>query len=199
MIKKIGLYGGAFDPIHQGHLIIANEVKTQLNLDEVWLVPTFQSPLKSHTPDASTAHRLSLLQLATQQYDWLKVNTIEITQSQISYTYNTVKSFKKMYPEVDFYFIIGGDRLIDLDKWYKSDELLQLITFVAVKRPHFEVPVRDDVLIVEMPLIELSSTIIRNKCQQQHSISFLLPYACEQYIKEHKLYETITSHTNSPK
>lgn len=195
MSKKIGLYGGAFDPIHQGHLMIANEVKTQLNLDEIWLIPSFQSPLKENKPYATSEQRLAILNLAVQNVEWLKITDIEIKQEQTSYTYDTVTQLKQMYSDTHFYFIIGGDRLADLHLWHRIDELLQLIDFVAVQRPYIALPdkIPNQVHLIKMPLIELSSTLIRQKCFNQQSISFLLPYECEKYIKENHLYERTTS------
>lgn len=136
-MKKVGLFGGSFDPVHTGHIELANKVIKDLDLDELWFVLAYSQPFKeSHVE--SFDQRLQLLKIATKDHKKLKVCDIESKLSTPSYTYNTVKSLKAKYKSYDFVWVIGDDQIEDLDKWHKIDDLLKIIDFVVVNRSNIE-------------------------------------------------------------
>lgn len=132
-MKKVGLYGGSFDPIHNGHIDLAKKVLKKLDLDEIWFIPSYDQPLKSEHIETFT-NRVKLLNVAIKHYKKMHVCEIEKNLPAPSYTYNTVSKLKKDYPTYDFVWIIGDDQMATLDKWYKIDKLLEVIDFVVVNR-----------------------------------------------------------------
>ncbi|MBF0846706.1 nicotinate (nicotinamide) nucleotide adenylyltransferase, partial [Streptococcus danieliae] len=127
-MKKIGLYGGSFDPVHIGHLLTATNVLETLSLDKLIFIPSNITPLKDSKLRATNEERFKMIKLSILSMPKFEVNDYEISRQSVSYTYNTVKYFKKIYPNVDLYFIIGTDRVRDLNKWYRIDELSKLVT-----------------------------------------------------------------------
>ncbi|PKR79059.1 nicotinic acid mononucleotide adenylyltransferase [Halalkalibacillus sediminis] len=186
-MKKIGLFGGTFDPPHIGHIQLVKTVLESLELDEVWLIPTYTPPHKEGAR-ADSQHRLNMLRLLIDGEDQLSISTIEYKREGKSYTLDTVKELKKLYPKNQFYFIIGGDMIDYLPKWHRIDELKQLIQFVGVQRKGYNNPNDQDVLIVEMPPIEVSSTDIRENIKLGR-VPVGLPDSVREYIKENHLYE----------
>ncbi len=187
MMRKIGLLGGTFDPPHIGHLKIAKHVYTQLSLDEIWFIPTYEPPHKLNAI-ASPKERLDMLKLLIDGYDYFFISTIEYEMKGKSYTIDTIKQFKKDFPTDQFYFIIGGDMVDYLPNWYKIDELMSLIKFVGIKRKGFEINDESNVAIIEMDLIDVSSTQIRKQLKNGESPSGL-PENILNYIRENGLYE----------
>ncbi|HLR80599.1 MAG TPA: nicotinate-nucleotide adenylyltransferase [Bacillota bacterium] len=188
-MKRIGILGGTFDPPHIGHLIIAEEVRIALDLTEVWFIPTYEPPHKDRA-SSSVEDRLNMLQRAIGEHPHFKINTIEIERSGKSYTIDTMKTFKRMYPEDEFFFIIGADMVEYLPNWFKIEELIKLVTFVGVKRPGFNVESDYPVVEVDIPIIDISSTTIRSRLARKQSIKYLTPDAVISYIKERQLYGT---------
>lgn len=186
-MKKIGLFGGTFDPPHLGHMIMADEVKDALALDEIWFIPTYIPPHKNNIA-ISAQHRINMLELAVDSRQGFKINPIEIERESTSYTIDTVKLLKQQYPDVQFYFIIGADMVEYLPKWHKIEELKKLITFVGISREGFEL--NDDVIVVESPKIDISSTMIREKIKHNKSFFYYVNSKVYKYIKEHQLYES---------
>src|SRR5699024_7333276 len=189
LMKRIGILGGTFDPPHIGHLIIAEEVRIALDLTEVWFIPTYEPPHKDRA-SSSVEDRLNMLQRAIGEHPHFKINTIEIERSGKSYTIDTMKTFKRMYPEDEFFFIIGADMVEYLTNWFKIEELIKLVTFVGVKRPGFNVESDYPVVEVDIPIIDISSTTIRSRLARKQSIKYLTPDAVISYIKERQLYGT---------
>lgn len=187
-MKKIGLFGGTFNPPHIGHLIMANEVCVALGLSEVRFMPNAKAPHKEVSQSATNEQRLKMVELAIEGVPYFKVETFELERGGISYTYDTMKALCEREPDVTFYFIIGGDMIDSLHTWYRIDELVELIHFVGVKRPGFEAKTDYNVQMVEAPEINLSSTFIRNRLQQQGSLKYLLPETVERYIRKEGLY-----------
>jgi nicotinate-nucleotide adenylyltransferase len=173
-MKKIGILGGTFDPPHFGHLIMANEVASQLNLDSVWFLPNQVPPHKVKTSSTTTVERLQMLEKATENNPLFRIETMAI--------------LKKEYPEHEFYFIIGADMIEYLPKWYKINELVQLVHFVGVKRPGFSTESIFPIIYVDAPLIDISSKMIRNRITNKETIRYLLPESVRIYIKENHLY-----------
>lgn len=184
--------GGTFDPIHIAHLITAEFVYSALGLDEIWFMPTYIPPHKRDQAITASEHRLQMLQLATRAYPEFKICSYELEQNQVSYTFNTMTYMLKKYPEHQFYFIIGGDMLKQLNSWYRSEELLQLVPFIAVNRPNYDLdqddPIRKLVNTIDIPPLMISSTEIRSRCHKGQSIRFLVPDPVLKYIKEQQLY-----------
>ena len=188
--KRIGILGGTFNPPHLGHLLMAEQVGNQLELDEVWFMPTAKPP---HAPGKTTIasqHRVQMIQLAIENKPLFKVQPYEIHRGGVNYTVDTMRHFVETYPESDFYFIIGSDSANDLSTWKQIDELVQLVQFVGVRRPgEFPYQGQYPILWVDSPLIELSSTEIRLRVYLEQSIRYQVPSKVEAYIQKHKLYE----------
>ncbi|MDW0117414.1 nicotinate-nucleotide adenylyltransferase [Sporosarcina thermotolerans] len=192
-MKKVGLLGGTFNPPHIGHLIIANEVKHALGLDEVRLMPTSIPPHKSNPTDATPEQRLRMVDLAVEGTNGLSVSAFEVEQGGVSYTFETMKRLKEHEPGSDFYFIIGGDMIDILPNWYKIEELVKVVKFVGVGRPgtigKSDFPIR----MVQIPEIELSSTLIRERIGSNGTIRFLVPEKVENFIRLEGLYGNPTN------
>ncbi|GAA0432098.1 MAG: nicotinate-nucleotide adenylyltransferase [Bacillota bacterium] len=187
-MKRIGILGGTFDPPHIGHLIIAEEVRISLELDEVWFIPSYTPP---HKEDVKTSpnNRLEMVHLAIENNRYFKVNPVEINRVGKSYTIDTIKELKKNHPHKTFYFIIGADMVEYLPKWERIDELMQLIQFVGVKRSTHSLQTHYPIVEVDIPLIEISSTLLRERLERSETIHYLLPDSVYNYIKENHLYE----------
>ena len=186
-MRKIGILGGTFNPPHIGHLIIANEVRQALGLDEVRLMPTSVPPHKKEPGDATAAQRLEMVQLAVQEVEGLIPFDFEVNRGGISYSYETMKELKAIEPNSDFHFIIG-DMIDSLPTWYRIDELMSLTSFVGVGRPGFKGKSNLPVKIVNIPQIDLSSTLIRNRIIEGGTVNFLIPPAVEAFIRKEGLY-----------
>ncbi|NYF24953.1 nicotinate-nucleotide adenylyltransferase [Sporosarcina sp. JAI121] len=187
-MKRIGILGGTFNPPHIGHLIVANEVKLALGLDEVRLMPTAVPPHKSAPGDASTAQRLRMAGLAVKNVDGLTLSAFEVERGGVSYTFDTMKQLTEIEPDVDFHFIIGGDMIDMLPKWYRIEELVTLIKFVGVRRPGAVGTTDLPIIMVDVPQIELSSTVIRNRFSKNGTVQLLIPPDVEEFIREEGLY-----------
>ncbi|MBB4825789.1 nicotinate-nucleotide adenylyltransferase [Sporosarcina luteola] len=187
-MKRIGLLGGTFNPPHIGHLIIANEVKHALNLDEVRLMPTAIPPHKLNPSDASPEQRLQMVKLAIHDADGLTSFSFEVDRGGVSYTYDTIAALRTQEPDIQFHFIIGGDMIDSLPSWHRIEDLVKIVTFVGVGRPGTIGTTKYPVQMVELPQIDLSSTLIRNRIKQGGTVSFLIPDAVKSFIREEGLY-----------
>ena len=186
--KNVGLMGGTFNPIHQAHLIMAEQVYSKLNLDEVWFVPDNIPPHIQGKDAISAKDRIEMLKIATADNPHFKVEMIEILRGGVSYTIDTIKALKKRYPKINFYFIAGGDMISDLKNWRKPEELVELVKFVGVKRPGFVQKSDYPVIWVDAPFISLSSTFIRHSVRHGSSIKYLVPDKVIEYIEKEGLY-----------
>ncbi len=187
-MKRIGILGGTFDPPHIGHLIIAQEVRESLNLDEIWFIPSSEPPHKQ-SASASAIDRLTMVEKAISDEPLFLLNTIEIERKGKSYTYDTIIQLIKMNPGMEFFFIIGADMVEYLPKWYKIDELCQLVTFVGVNRPGFTLDTPYPIVMVDVPFIEISSSMLRKRIAQNKSIKYFVNRQVQAYIEEGALYE----------
>ncbi|MFV0558119.1 MAG: nicotinate-nucleotide adenylyltransferase [Enterococcus sp.] len=186
--KQIGLLGGNFNPIHYTHLIMADQVGQALGLDRVDLMPEYLPPHVDTKTTIPAKHRLKMLELAIQDNDLLGIETCELERKGKSFTFETMQALTQKYPDTDYYFIIGGDMVDYLPKWHKIEELLQLVTFVGIKRPEFPVVSPYPILWVDAPVSDVSSSMIRNKINQGCSVNYLLPKAVQEYIFNEGLY-----------
>jgi nicotinate-nucleotide adenylyltransferase len=188
---KLGILGGTFNPVHFGHLKLAQESIGQLNLDEVIFVPTYTSPFASNDESVTAQHRFKMLKLAIAPYDKFEISTYEIDKKGISYTIDTLKHFKsKLNDNEQLYFIAGSDVLADLDKWKDVNEIFALCTFVVAKRPGFHVS--NDVSHIKFINIEardISSSQVRDMLKKGEDIDGIVPDRVLEYIRDNKLYK----------
>lgn len=187
--QRIGILGGTFNPPHLGHLIMAEQAGYQLELDEVWFMPTASPPHAQGKTTIDSKHRVAMTRLAIQDNERFKIQTYEVDRGGKNYTVETMRHFVSLYPDIDFYFIIGGDSANDLPMWYKADEIAQLVYLVGVNRPGSKpYPHHYPILWIDSPLIDISSSQIRWLVFLEQSIRYQVPRAVEEYIKEHQLY-----------
>ena len=200
--KRVGIIGGSFDPVHTGHLVIAQDALEKLELSEIVFVPAAIPPHKRHMQQADAVHRYGMLQLATEADFRFSVSDVEIQRGGISYTIDTVRHLQEERPDDNWMLIVGSDTLVDLHNWYKIDELLGLCEVASFLRPgesSLEAIGRKVALpeasrkkllenIIEAHLIEISSTEIRMRVAEGLSIRYLVPAEVEMYIFEHGLY-----------
>ncbi|MED4530793.1 nicotinate-nucleotide adenylyltransferase [Metabacillus fastidiosus] len=185
---RIGILGGTFDPPHNGHLLIASEVCAALELSEIWFMPNQIPPHKQTKDFTNSEHRLNMLTLALKDKPNFKVQSIELDRKGPSYTYDTIILLKEQFPNVSFYFIIGADMIEYLPKWYNIDELIELITFVGVRRPGFQEKTEYNVRMVDVPQFDVSSSLLRNRIKNKQTTDYLLPKDVKKYIEEYHLY-----------
>jgi len=194
---KIGLMGGTFDPIHIGHLLAAQSVCEELELDEVWFMPANVPPHKEQsTGSAAAQQRLEMVRLAVAGHDRFRTTAVELEKGGVSYSIETVLLLREQHPGFDFYYIIGADMVRYLPKWVRIDELAKLVTFVGLQRPGYdagteELPphIRAAVRLASMPQIELSSTLIRERRAAGLPVRYMVPDRVNEYIEVNRLYE----------
>lgn len=187
--KQVGILGGNFNPVHNAHLIVADQVRQQLGLDQVFLMPEYEPPHVDKKETIDEKHRLKMIELALDGINGLAVETLELERKGVSYTYDTIKMLIEQHPDVDYYFIIGADMVAYLPKWYKIDELVKMVQFVGVQRPKFKAGTSYPVIWVDVPLMDISSSMIRDFIKSGRTPNFLLPKPVLDYIKEEGLYQ----------
>ncbi len=194
-MKKIGLFGGTFDPIHNGHLIISEYLRDELGLEEIWFIPANIHPLKNNQDIVGPQHRLRMAELACANNQYLRVVDIELKRDSVSYTIDTINGLLEQFAEISpsFYFLIGMDNVNDLHRWKAPDEILEKCQVVAFGRPGFKPgeaaqPFLQSIRFVHVPLLEISSTFVRNRVREGHSVRYLVPDAVDLYIQEKQLY-----------
>jgi nicotinate-nucleotide adenylyltransferase len=199
---RLGLYGGSFDPVHYGHLLLADCCREALRLDEVWLVPAAVPPHKQSRELATARQRVEMLELALAGHEQIKVSRLEIDRGGVSYTVETLRALKESQPEATVLLLMGADSLHDLPTWREPARICDLAIPAVVRRggspePDFSVlaPLVSPERLaeiraaqVEMPLIELSSTDLRERAGEGRSLRFRTPRAVEKYIETHGLY-----------
>jgi len=194
--RSIAVLGGTFNPIHWGHLILAETVRDSQGLDEVVFVPTARPPHKRVEGDIAIEHRLEMVRLAIQGQAGFRISTLEAQSERISYSIDTLDRLAQEYPEgTRIRFIVGADQLDEIESWKDYRRLLEEYGLFAVERPGsgrgaILERLRRWVIAVPMPAIELSSTEIRKRVAQGRSIRFLTPPGVEAYIRQHRLYQT---------
>ena len=186
--KQVGILGGNFNPVHNQHLLIADQVGTALNLEKVYLMPEYLPPHVDEKDTIEAEHRLNMLKLAIADNPLFDIEQAELQRKGKSYTYDTMKALIAQNPDTDYYFIIGGDMVEYLPKWYKIDELVEMVQFVGVKRPGYTIDTPYPIIWLDTPMMDLSSSLIRKKIAQGCSIRYLVPEAVRNYILEKGLY-----------
>lgn len=197
---RLGLYGGTFDPVHYGHLVLAEQCREQCDLDQVWLIPSHQSPHKTGATTSPGRARLEMLRLATAGAPDFVVSDLEIRRGGVSFTVDTLQQLHDEDPSRELFFLIGADSLYDLPTWREPQRIAELATIVAVNRGDRPLPdaanlhatlgqsLAQRVKLVTMPGIDLSGSNIRRRVHAGRSIRFLTPRAVEMYISQHGLY-----------
>ncbi len=188
---KIGLLFGSFNPIHTGHLIIANYMANHTTLDKVWLVVSPQNPLKKYNDLANTYDRLEMAKLATDNSKNISVSDVELKLPQPSYTIDTLAHLKEKYPEHDFALIMGSDNLVSLPKWKNYKLILRDYKIFVYPRPGYEntdLATHPSVTITMTPLMELSATFIRKSLAEKKNIQYFVPDSVLEFIESKNLY-----------
>ncbi len=189
---KVGLYFGSFNPIHHGHLVIANFILEHAHLDQVWFVVSPQNPLKRSATLLNEYHRLHLVRLAVENESRLKASDIEFKLPKPSYTVDTLAYLHEKYPNEAFSVIMGSDSFQNLAKWKNYRWLLQNYPIYVYRRPEHENPPNypdaRHVEIVDAPLLPISSTDIRNKIKKGQSVRYLLPDSVLEEIEKSGYY-----------
>jgi nicotinate-nucleotide adenylyltransferase len=191
--EKIGILGGTFDPIHIGHLILAEQVKDRLELDGVIFIPCLQPPHKTKRKSSPAKDRFRMIQLAIEGNRSVSVSDIELKRGGLSYTVDTLRQLKNIHPRSQIYFLTGSDMLEEIHTWREPEEIYKLAKIVIATRPGFDKfdpknRFAKKSLVVEISGVEISSSQIREKVKKRQSIKYLVPPRVEEYIKKKKLY-----------
>lgn len=186
-MKKIALFGGSFNPVHNGHIRIADIAADTLGLDRVIFIPTYIQPFKQNEKSESGKARLDMLYLATENDKRFEVSDYEIKKGGISYSYQTAEYYKAAYPDSTLYFIMGDDSYAQLNTWKNVDRLSACVQFVVFPRRGNRQ--EGNATFIDTPPMEVSSTEIRNKIMRGEDVSGLMPRGVLEYIKKNKLYE----------
>lgn len=202
-MKEYGLFGGSFNPIHNGHLYLAESVYEALGLERVILMPSGEAPHKDCSEYAAAEHRLEMCRRAAEQYDWMTVSDDEIRKNGKSYTVETLRQLTKEYPDVHWTLMIGSDMLLSFDRWYCYTEILRMAKICAVSRETGDLPALfekaealsdaescADIIVLSVRAFPVSSTQIRKKLKKNENSSCLLPKNVVQYIRLNGLYGT---------
>lgn len=200
--KRIGILGGAFDPIHYGHLLIAENAAAQYDLDEVIFMPTGQSPHKAKEYVTEAAHRCEMVRLAIADNPLFSLSRLEVDSEEIDYTYLTLETLKAQNPEQDYFFILGGDSLKDFQDWLHPERILAAACLLAAVRDDMEGSEfkqqlarlnewygQERVFRMYTPNVSVSSHEIRRRISEGKTVRYMLPEAVRRYIIDQKLYE----------
>ena len=189
MLMKIGILGGTFNPIHYGHLILAEQVLCQLKLDRVIFIPAFKSPNKNLRMSVSPLHRFHMVKLAVSGNARFIVSDIETKRKKTSYTVDTLRLIKRLYPRAQLFLIGGSDLVSELPSWKNIGEILKMAKFVLAKRPGFGKRLEGKhFLKIHVAQVDISSSLLRGLIKQKRSIRYLTPDTVIRYIQKNRLY-----------
>lgn len=200
--KRIGVFGGTFDPVHVAHLILAEQCREQGRLDQVWFVPSARPPHKQDHPRTPFGQRVEMLALALAGYPAFQLNEVERERPGPSYTADTLDELHRRHPGTDFWLIIGSDSLADLPVWHAPNRIVSQAGLLVVARPGWQVldagHLRQALRVpegqalrlqaVSMPLLEIASRDLRQRAREDRSLRYFVPRAVECYIETHHLY-----------
>ncbi|MHB8899102.1 MAG: nicotinate-nucleotide adenylyltransferase [Thermoguttaceae bacterium] len=201
---RVGLFGGTFDPIHYGHLLLADAAREQCDLDEIWFVPAAVPPHKQDAEVASGEARAEMIELAVAGNPGMLVSRFELQRGGVSYTVDTLRHFRGETPDAELFFLMGADMLHDLPNWREADMVCRLAIPIVADRPGSgqldyrclaAIATAERIALfrdfqIEMPQIDLSSSEIRLRVAQGRSIRYRTPRAVQKYIEVHGLYLT---------
>jgi nicotinate-nucleotide adenylyltransferase len=187
---KIGVLGGTFNPVHNGHIYLAGEVIKKLSLDKVIFVPSKITPLRRRSEIIDSEERFKLIQLAIKDYHKFELSRLEIDKAGVSYTIDTLRALREKFgKEAELFFIAGSDLAGELNKWKDFDQILKLSNFVIVRRPNYELPpVDEDIMVIDIEAKDISSCDIRKRIKNNEDFKDLVPDVVYRYLKEKGLY-----------
>lgn len=199
---KIGIMGGTFDPIHIGHLLLGEFAYEDFGLDEIWFLPNGNPPHKQQTEEKDAlGHRVEMIRRAIKDVPYFKLCLHEAKENEHSYTYKTMRELNALYPDHDFYFILGADSLFSIEEWKFFREIFPACTILAAMRDDkdaadmqkkildLEQKYGAKIQILQAPLLEISSTTLRRRASRGQSIYYMVPDAVAEYIKKYNLYQ----------
>jgi len=201
--KRIGIMGGSFDPVHMGHLVIAQDAVERLNLSEVVFVPAAIPPHKQQLQRADAGHRLEMLRLAVESNPRFSISDIEVERGGVSYTVDTLKALRDLHPDAALLLIVGSDTLVELHTWHETERILELCEVATFLRPgedsveaiaeKIQLPPEQKKRVlrnlVDAHRIEVSSSEIRMRRAEGRGIQYLVPPEVERYIHKQGLYQ----------
>ncbi|MGH8906039.1 MAG: nicotinate-nucleotide adenylyltransferase [Egibacteraceae bacterium] len=195
-VRRIGIMGGTFDPIHLGHLVTAEQARAELNLDEVIFIPAGQ-PWQKERDVTPCEHRYLMTVLATAEHPSFSVSRVEIHREGPTYTVETLRLVRRAAPDASLHFVTGADAILNILTWKAADECLQLADFVAATRPGYDLRVleehglRDRVTVLDVPALAISSSDVRARFAAGRPVRYLIPRQVEEYARKHGLYRTV--------
>lgn len=204
-MSRIALFGGSFNPVHNGHVNLVKETVEKNGIDRVYVIPTFISPFKKDSVGfvADGKDRLEMCRLAFAKLPYVTVSGWELSQSEVSYSVNTVEHFREEFPEDELFFIMGSDMLLSFDKWHKWQDILKMCTVIAASREDGGSDIErlrekaaqlsrfGKVIVTEITAFELSSSEIREKIIKNCDLSCYMDKNVVEYIEENRIYERI--------
>jgi len=190
---KIGFLGGSFDPVHFGHLMAAQDAYEQCHLDRLILVPAAQAPLKPNDVLSTSKDRLAMLRASVEWDKRFEISDFELGRGGVSYTIDSVRHFRALYPNDELFWIIGGDQLPQLHLWKDIQELARLVEFIFLERPGHPVKAVPDIPGLRLRrcdghLLAISSTELRDRVKRDLSLDYFVPHKAIVYIREQRLY-----------
>ncbi|MGY0372431.1 nicotinate-nucleotide adenylyltransferase [Clostridium sp. JNZ J1-5] len=200
-MNRKGIFGGTFDPIHNGHLHVAYEALYDLGLDKIIFVPSGNPPHKTEKLVTDSEIRYELVKKAIEDEKRFDVSSYEIHKSGLSYTYETLEHFNKIEPDTEWYFITGTDCLMELNSWKNINRILNSCRFVVFNRSGYnrseimeqkkqlEKKYNAEIVYLDIPILDISSTNIRNKIREEKNISYLIPKKVERLLEKMNLYK----------
>ena len=197
-MQKVGILGGTFDPPHIGHLVLAEYAVTALELDCVFFVPAADPPHKWRVRE-NISHRLPMLECAIADNDRYTISRVDVDRPGPHYTVDTVRILQEQYPDTEFFFLMGGDSLLNLPSWYQPQELIALCKLAVMARPGSPLPpelketllpgLADRIIVIESPMLGFSSTEVADRLETKRSVRYLVPDSVLAYIQLNGLYQ----------
>ena len=199
---RIGIFGGTFDPIHHGHLIIAQSALETFNLNKVIFIPAGVPPHKSTDVVTSSEHRFKMVQLAIQLHPHFQISDRELVQEGPSYTYHTLTYFQQLYPKADLYLIVGADSMMEINTWYRYKEWIAIPNILVMNRPgssadqlqqrinHYQNAYGARIQLIHSPWLEIASSQLRKRAAEGKSLHYFVPETVAEYIVSHQLYKS---------
>ena len=200
--QRIGIFGGSFDPIHQGHLIVAESFRESMDLDSVVFLPAYVSPFKTETIPTSDKHRVEMLRLAICGNSSFRLDDREIKRGGVSYTVDSLRAMREEWPGAEFFMLVGSDSLVGFDRWREPEAVLSLAHLVVAHRGGWGSIAWEDLArvaspsqlanmqsrVLDVPQIEIASRDLRRRVREGRTIRYMVPAAVEAYIREHGLW-----------